>query len=84
MIGARVFPEKFRGQVAIGLAVRKGTLLRTGRAVGSAKFIGPSANASVLGRANAIASAIVVSFMACPYHHLDNGLTWERLVSLLN
>ena len=73
MIGASVFPEMFGGLVAIGLAAPMVAPLTTGRAAGSAKFIGPSENASVLGRANAIASAIVVSFMACPCHRLDNG-----------
>ena len=64
MIGARVFPEMFGGLVAVGRAVPMVTPLTTGRAAGSAKFIEPSANAIVSGRANAIASAIVVSFMA--------------------
>ena len=69
MVGARVSWEMFGGLGGIGPAVP----MATGRAAGSPKFIGPSANASVLGRANAIASAIVVSFMACPCHRLDNG-----------
>jgi hypothetical protein len=73
MMGARVLPEMFGGLVAIGLGVPMVTPLTTGRAPGSAKFIGPSENASVLGRANAIASAIVVSFTAFPYHRLDKG-----------
>jgi hypothetical protein len=58
MIGARVFPEMFGGLVGLGPAVPMATPLTTGRAAGSPEFIGPSANASVLGRANAIASAL--------------------------
>lgn len=68
MIGARVFPDKFRGLVATGLGALMTPL--EGRATESSKFITPSAVANVLtnvvGRANAIASAIVVTFMTHP------------------
>jgi hypothetical protein len=62
MIGASVFPDKFRGLVATGLGVLMVTPLEE-RAMESPKFMAPSAAANVLGRANAMASAIVVSFM---------------------
>jgi hypothetical protein len=65
MIGARVFPDKFRGLVAIEPNALMVTPLEE-RATESFKFTGPSAAANVLGRANAIASAIVVSFMTYP------------------
>jgi hypothetical protein len=69
MIGARVFPDKFRGLVTIGLGALTVTPLE-GRVKESPKFITPSAVANVLtnvaGRANAIASAIVVAFMTYP------------------
>jgi hypothetical protein len=73
MIGARVFPDKFGGLVAIRLVAPAVTPLPTvtplkGRASdGFPKFIAPPANASVVGRANEIASAIVVSFMTYPF-----------------
>jgi hypothetical protein len=66
---ARVMHDRIRGeqgQVAIGLPLWMVAPLTAG----SAKFIGPSANASVLWRANAIASAIVVRFTACSYYRL--------------
>jgi hypothetical protein len=74
-----VFPEKFRGHFAMGLAGRMVVPLTTGRAAVSAKFIGP-ANANVLCRANAIASAtsIVVRFIACSCYRLRLGITSER------
>jgi hypothetical protein len=62
MIGARVFPDKFGGLVAIGPAAPTVAPLK-GRGTESPKFIAPSATANVVGRANAIASAIVASFM---------------------
>jgi hypothetical protein len=65
MMGARVFPEIFGGLVAIGRGAPTVTPLTTGRAKGSPEFIGP-ANANVVGSANAIASADVVSFMVYP------------------
>jgi hypothetical protein len=69
MIGARVFPDKFRGLVAIGSGALMVTPLEGG-ATESPKFIAPSAVANVLanvlGRANVIASAIVVIFMTYP------------------
>ena len=77
MIGARVFPDRFRGLVAIRLAEPTVTPLPTltplkGRASdGFPKFIPVLATANVVGRANAIASAIVVSFMMCPFSSLD-------------
>jgi len=61
MIGARVFPDKFRGLVTIAPEAWMVTPLG-GRATVSPKFIAPSATANVFGRANAIASAIVVIF----------------------
>ena len=66
MIGARVFPDRFRGLVAIGPAAPAGTLLK-GRDAESPRFIAPSAVANVVGRANAIASASVESFMTCSF-----------------
>ena len=63
MMGAGTFPERFRALVAFGMSV---TPLTTGRATGSARFIGPSASANVVGRAKASASAIVVSFTVYP------------------
>jgi len=65
MIGARVFPDKFRGVVTIGPGALTVTPLE-GRTTESPKFIAPSAAANVLGRANEIASAIVVIFMTYP------------------
>ena len=65
IIGARVFPDKFRGLVAIGPGALMVTPLEE-RATESPKFIAPSAAANVVGRANAIASAIVVIFMTYP------------------
>jgi hypothetical protein len=62
MIGARAFPDKFRGLVAIAPEARMVTPLG-GRATVSPKFIAPSATANLLGRARAIASADVVIFM---------------------
>jgi hypothetical protein len=61
-IGARAFPERFLGLVAVG-ACRDDSDTSEWTTTGLAKFIGPSASANVLGRTNAIASAIVVSFM---------------------
>ena len=69
-IGARVFPDKFRGLVAMGLAVPALTPLKEGGPE-SLKFVAASANANVVGSANAIASTIVVSFMTCSFS-LDN------------
>jgi hypothetical protein len=72
MIGASIFPDKFGGLVAIRLVAPAVTPLPTvtplkGRASdGFPKFIPLAATANVVGRANAIASAIVVSFMTCP------------------
>jgi hypothetical protein len=65
MIGASVLPDRFRGLVAIGPDALMVTP-REERATESPRFIGPSAAANELGRANAIASAIVVSFMTYP------------------
>jgi hypothetical protein len=69
MIGASVFPDKFRGLVAIGAGALMVTPLEE-RVTESPKFMAPSAVANVLtnevGRANAIASAIVVAFMMYP------------------
>jgi hypothetical protein len=64
MIGASVFPDKFRGLVAMGRAVPTAAP-RKERGAESPKFMGPSANANVVGNANAIDSAIVASFMTC-------------------
>lgn len=73
-MGASVFPEGFRGIAVEGMIV---TPLTTGRATGSAKFIGPSASANVVGRANAIASAVVISFMTYP---VDNWVARVRQI----
>jgi hypothetical protein len=62
IIGARVFPDKFLGFVAITPVVP--TLVpRKGRETESPRFMAPSAAANVVGRANAIARTIVESFM---------------------
>jgi hypothetical protein len=66
VMGASVFPEMFGGLVANACAVLTVTPPTTGRATGVLKFNVPSANADTVGRANAIASAIVVSFIADP------------------
>jgi hypothetical protein len=73
MIGARVFPDKFGGLVAIRLVAPVVMPLPTvtplkGRASDEfPKFIPLAATANVVGRVNAIASAIVVSFMTRPF-----------------
>jgi hypothetical protein len=69
MMGASVFPERFLGLVAMG-ACRADSDASEWTTTGLAKFIGP-ARANVLGRANAIASAIVVSFMDVSTSLLD-------------
>ena len=69
MMGASVFPERYLGLVAKG-ACRADSDASEWTTTGLAKFIGP-ASASVLGRANAIASAIVVSFMDVSTSPLD-------------
>jgi hypothetical protein len=66
MIGARVFPDKFRGLVAMGRVVSTVTLLEE-RDTESPKFMAPSADANVVGSAKAIASAIVASFITCSF-----------------
>src|SRR5258708_38854720 len=78
MIGARVFPEKFRGLVAMGRVVSTVTLLEA-RGTESPKFMAPSADANVVGSAKAIASAIVVSFMTYSFSVYNEpvGETWE-------
>src|ERR1700730_5826749 len=62
--GASVLPEKFLGMVAMR-PVEPAVKLLKGRAAWLQSLIPPRASANVLGRANAIARAIVVSFMGC-------------------
>jgi hypothetical protein len=71
MIGASVFPDKFRGLVAMGRVVLAVTPLEE-RGTESPKFMAPSAEANVVGSAKAIASAIVASFMTCSFS-FENG-----------
>jgi hypothetical protein len=73
MKGASAFPERFLGLVALG-ACRDDSDASEWTTTGLAKFIGPSASANVLGRANAIASAIVASFMGVSFsfYIIDN------------
>jgi hypothetical protein len=78
MIGASVFPDKFRGLVAMGPDALMVTPLEE-RVMESPKFIAPSAAANVLGRANAIASAIVVSFMTYPCRQTNQNMGWPLL-----
>jgi hypothetical protein len=66
MIGASVFPDKFRGLVAMGRALSTVTPLEE-RGTEYPKFMAPSADANVVGSAKAIASAIVASFMTCSF-----------------
>jgi len=61
MMGAGVIPERYLGLAAMGTC-RADSDASEWTTTGLAKFIGP-ASANVLGTANAIASAIVVSFM---------------------
>jgi hypothetical protein len=79
MMGARVFPDRFRGLVAIGPAAPTRTFLK-GRDTESPRFIAPSAVANVVGRANAIASAIAESFMTCSFS-LDKRKNGEPVLS---
>lgn len=65
MMGASVFPERYLRLVVIA-ACRADSDASEWTTTGLAKFIGP-ASANVLGGANAIASAIVVSFMDVPF-----------------
>jgi hypothetical protein len=60
-MGASVFPEMFLGLIAIRLAAP--VVLAKGRVTWLPMLIPPCASANVLGTVNAIASAIVVSFM---------------------
>jgi hypothetical protein len=79
MIGARVFPEMFGG---LGWD-------RACRADGDASEDGTSGRFSQVHWAfrkcerawesECNCECVVVSFMACPYHRFDKGLTWERL-----
>jgi hypothetical protein len=66
MKGANAFPERFLGLVVMGVC-RDDNDASEWTTTGLAKFIGPSASANVLGRANAIASAIVASFMGVSF-----------------
>jgi hypothetical protein len=73
IIGARAFPDKFRGLVAIGPGAPMAIPLE-GRAAEVPKFMVPSAVANVLGRANAIASTIVVTFMTYPVRWVNGNM----------
>jgi hypothetical protein len=64
MMGISVFPEMFGGLVANACAVLTVAPVTTGRPTGVLKFNVPSANADAGGRAKAIASAIIVNFIA--------------------
>jgi len=74
--GGERISGKIPGSVATGVC-RVESDACEGATTGSAKFIGPSASAKVFGRANAIASTIVASFMDVSFS-TGSAITSER------